>query len=152
MNYTELINEKLIQVNINAESKRDALRKIAELAFGAGRITDVNSYYEGLLEREKESTTGFGSGIAIPHAKIDEVVKPSICVAKLNKPVEWQSLDDKPVKLILALAVPTQQEGTLHLQLLAKLSENLMEEDFVYALLSAQSKKELYYTIYNVLK
>lgn len=150
MDSTQLIDKQLIELNVHAQTKHEALKKVADVAYANGRVTDSESYYNGLLKRERESTTGFGSGIAIPHAKIDEVLKPSICIVKLDQPVEWESLDDKPVQLIIALAVPTQQEGTLHLQLLATLSENLMEEDFVDALLSAETEIELYNIINNI--
>lgn len=150
MNSSELINTKLIKLNVHAKSKKEALREVAKVAFQAGRVKDIDSYHNGLLEREHTSTTGFGGGIAIPHAKIAEVLKPSIFVVKLEEPVEWNAIDDKPVQILIALAVPTEQEGTLHLKLLARLSENLMEEDFKDSLLSAKTEEELCTTIKNI--
>ncbi|WP_373893791.1 PTS sugar transporter subunit IIA [Virgibacillus sp. CBA3643] len=150
MNSSEIINEDFIELNVRARSKEDALREVAKVAFHAGRVKDIASYHNGLLEREDTSTTGFGGGIAIPHAKINDVLKPSVFVVKLEEPVEWNAMDDKPVQLLIALAVPTEQEGTQHLKLLAKLSENLMEEDFTDSLLFAKTEQEIYTVIKNI--
>ena len=150
MNHSELITENLIELNVHAETKEEALKKVAMTAFHAGRVENADSFLHGLLERENTSTTGFGGGIAIPHAKIDEVVKPTITVLKLKEAVDWNAMDDKPVQLLIALAVPTEQEGTLHLKLLAKLSENLMEEEFTASLLSAHTESEIYQTITTI--
>ncbi|WP_188455845.1 PTS sugar transporter subunit IIA [Virgibacillus oceani] len=150
MNNSELINESLIALNVRAKTKDEALKKVANIAFNAGRVKSAKNYLDGLMERENTSTTGFGGGIAIPHAKIDEVLKPTITVIKLKEAVEWKAMDDKPVQLLIALAIPTKQEGTLHLKLLAKLSENLMEEEFTDSLLSANTENEIYQTITSI--
>lgn len=150
MDSTELINDHLIYLDSIALSKEHALKEVAQLVYQAGRVQDKDSYLQGLLEREKNATTGFGGGIAIPHAKIDEVIKPTIAVVKFKTPVDWDAMDNKPVRLIIALAVPAQEGGKLHLKLLAKLSEQLMEEDFKEALLSAKTKKELHKTVTGI--
>lgn len=150
MDIADLINENLIELELKVSSKEDALKEVARIVYQAGRVQNEESYFYGLLDREKSSTTGFGGAIAIPHAKIAEVIKPTIAVIKLDHPVDWNAMDDKPVKLIIALAVPTQEEGNLHLKMLASLSEQLMEEDFKEALLTANTKLEIYNTIKKV--
>jgi|SRR5699024_1227803 len=136
----DLINENLIRLDSLAKTKDESLKMISDIMLEEKRISSKKAYYQGMLEREKASTTGFGGGIAIPHAKIKEVIEPTISVIKLSTPVEWESLDNQPVELIIALAVPDSAEGTTHLQLLAKLSENLMEDDFVESLLNTNTK------------
>lgn len=150
MNSADLINEQLIYLDFEAFSKEHALKEVAQLVYQAGRVQDKESYFHGLLEREENATTGFGDGIAIPHAKIDQVIKPTIAIIKLKNPIDWKAMDDKPVRLIIALAVPAQEGGKLHLKLLAKLSEQLMEEEFKEALLSAGTKSEIYNTITGI--
>ncbi len=147
MTNREVIDESLIKLSVHAKTKEDVLKEIAKIAFNAKRVDSAEAYLNGMLERESKSTTGFGSGIAIPHAKIDAILKPAISVIKLKEAVEWEAMDGKPVQLVIALAVPANQEGTLHLQLLAKLSENLMEERFTCSLLSAKTKNEIYQII-----
>lgn len=143
MNKSELINDSLIELNVEAQSKEEALKKVADLVLKAGCVKSAAAYYHGMMEREKNSTTGFGSGIAIPHAKMEEVVQPAICVITLKDAIDWKAMDDKPVQLLIALAVPTEHEGSFHLKLLATLSENLMEDHFVQSLLSARTKHEI---------
>lgn len=150
MNKSELINDSLVELNVEARSKEEALKKVADLVLKAGCVKSAETYYHGMMEREKNSTTGFGSGIAIPHAKMEEVLKPAICVITLKDAVDWKAMDDKPVHLLIALAVPTEHEGSLHLKLLATLSENLMEEHFVHSLLSAKTKHEILSTITDI--
>ncbi|AOF48304.1 MAG: PTS sugar transporter subunit IIA [Tetragenococcus koreensis] len=151
MDNSELINDNLIELNVDAHSKKEALKKIAELVFKAGRVESATAYCNGMMEREATSTTGFGGGIAIPHAKLDEVIKPTISVIKLDKAVEWEAMDNEPVYFLIALAVPKKQEGNFHLKLLARLSENLMEESFVQSLLSARTKSEISKIITEIL-
>ncbi|MFB1051288.1 PTS sugar transporter subunit IIA [Paraliobacillus sp. JSM ZJ581] len=150
MNATDLINKELIEFDVQAETKAKALGEIARIAYEAGRVQDQQSYFRGLMEREKEFTTGFGDGIAIPHAKLDEVNEPTICIIKLSNPIDWDAMDDQPVQLVIAMAVPTQNEGKLHLKLLATLSEQLMEDDFKEALLSACTKDEIYQVVSKI--
>lgn len=143
MKTSELIDEKTVKLNVHVHTKEEALKEVAKVASEAGRVKNINSFYRGLIEREKQSTTGFGGGVAIPHAKIDDVIKPSIIVIKLAEPVEWGAMDDNPVQLLIALGIPTKYKDTLHLKLLAKLSENLMEEEFIHSLLSAKTEVEI---------
>lgn len=150
MSENELINESLIKLNLTVNTKKEVLKAISNIVYEEGRVLSAQQYYQGLVEREDNSTTGFGDGIAIPHAKIKEVIKPTISIIKLNSPVEWKAMDGKPVHLIIALAVPDSQEGTMHLQLLAKLSESLMEEEFTNALLSAETSNDIYKIINSI--
>ncbi|MEK4298201.1 PTS sugar transporter subunit IIA [Oceanobacillus sp. FSL W8-0428] len=150
MNKSELINDSLIELNVEAQSKEEALKKVADLVLKAGCVKSAAAYYHGMMEREKNSTTGFGSGIAIPHAKMEEVVQPAICVITLKDAIDWKAMDNKPVQLLIALAVPTEHEGSFHLKLLATLSENLMEDHFVQSLLSARTKHEILTTITGI--
>lgn len=150
MSNKDLINEKLIKLNIEANTKKEALKIISDIMYKEKRVSSAEAYYQGMLNREEVSTTGFGDGIAIPHAKIKEVTKPSISVIKLTNSIEWKSLDDQPVELIIALAVPEEEGDTTHLQLLAKLSENLMEEDFVESLLDTNTNEGFNDLIKNI--
>lgn len=150
MNTSELINDRLVELHVDVQSKEEALQKVANLVFKAGCVESAEAYYKGMMERESTSTTGFGNGIAIPHAKINEVLRPAISVIKLEEAVEWKAMDDKPVQLLIALAVPTKYEGNFHLKLLARLSENLMEDDFINSLLSANTKNEILKTIAGI--
>ncbi|MGL4183930.1 MAG: PTS fructose transporter subunit IIABC [Metamycoplasmataceae bacterium] len=80
--------------------------------------------------REKESTTGFEDGFAIPHARISGITKPAIIFLKTKDIIDWQSMDDKPIKYVFALLIPEKNENNLHIEYLSKLATLLMETEF----------------------
>ena len=94
------------------------------------------------LEREAESTTGFGNGVAIPHSKAENNVTATIIFGRSKQPIEWQSLDGQPANTFISLIVPAAEAG-VHLQLLAKLSRQLVHPEFVDVLKNG-SQDEVY--------
>ncbi|EOD01532.1 PTS sugar transporter subunit IIA [Caldisalinibacter kiritimatiensis] len=143
MDISGLINERLIDINMQATSQKEAIEKLALLLEKEEKIESRDEFVKGVLEREKEATTGFGKGIAIPHCKLDSVKTASIAIGKLIEAVDWNSLDGEPVKLIIMLAVPDKEANTTHLQILSNLASKLMEEDFVKDLLNANNSKKI---------
>lgn len=139
-----VLNKNYMMLDVVASNKLEVLRKIADFAFEQGVVDNADAYYKGLIEREQEVTTGFGDGIAIPHARIKEVIKGALFVAKLREEVEWEALDDKPVQMALAIAMPEDDNANSHLKLLASLSRKLMHKEFVDKLLLSNDKNELY--------
>lgn len=143
MKLSDLINENLIDLNLEAEDKNDAINKVANLIGESGNLESKELYNEEVLLREKTGTTGVGMGIAIPHAKTDGVKKECFAIARLKKELDWDSLDDKPVQLIIMLAVPESKASNTHLKLISKLSTHLMDDDFRDSLKNAEKKEEV---------
>ena len=86
------------------------------------------------MNREKETTTGFKNGIAIPHSNDASVKRPGLFVIKFDHQIEWNALDKKPVQVAIALSIP--QEGSKeHLRLLSEIARKLMDEDFTKIIL-----------------
>lgn len=137
-----LINENLIDMNLEAETKEDVITKLAEMAYKEGRINDVDAYVRAVLKREEEYSTSVGFGVAIPHGKTDAVNEPFLGFAK-TKDVEWAAPDGKPVDLVFIIGVPEAQAGDEHLRILAKLSRKLMKEEFRQLLRKANSKEDI---------
>lgn len=108
---------------------------LAKKAVELGIASDEASVASDLHVREEEASTGFGGGVAIPHAKSANVSAPAILFARLSTPVEWHALDDAPVDTVINILVPQGGNDT-HLQLLAKLARSLVHEDFVARLRS----------------
>lgn len=96
-----------------------------------------------VLGREEVSTTGIGNGIAIPHGKSANVSETSVAVAKLKNEVEWQSVDDKPVKFIVLLAVNENDRTGVHVKLLSQMARKLASEETCKRLLEAKSGEEI---------
>ncbi|QIB26632.1 PTS sugar transporter subunit IIA [Caloranaerobacter azorensis] len=143
MNVKNLINKDLINLNLKAKTKEDVLKEITKMINDDNRLNSEQLYYDKLLERENQFSTGVGYGIAIPHAKTDAVKMPTIVIIRLSSPIEWQSIDDKQVNLVIGLAVPESQGDNTHLKIISKLSMRLMEDDFRRDLMKAENKDDI---------
>jgi fructose PTS system EIIA component len=139
-----LINKNLILVNIDAEDKNQAINKLIALIKSENKITSEEKFLSCVLERESEFSTGVGNGIAIPHGKSETVKEAIVAFAKLNKRIDWDSIDSEGVDLIFLLGVPEKNTENLHLKILAQLSRKLMDEDFVRLLRDANTQQEVY--------
>lgn len=116
--------------NLNATSQAEVIRRVVEHANALGKISNVEATVQAVQQREEESTTGFGKGVAIPHGKTDGVKEPVLLFAKLAQPIEWKSLDEQPVDMLFMILVP-ESSAAEHLQILAKLARRLMHDEFV---------------------
>jgi len=127
MELIELIDSDSVVANLRVTSKKQALQ---DLARRAGEITGVDErkVFDVLMERERLGTTGVGSGIAIPHGKLSELEKIHGIFARLEKPVDFQAIDDHPVDLIFVLLAP-EEAGADHLKALARVSRLLRDDD-----------------------
>lgn len=139
----ELFNIDQIEFNSDVHTKEEALQFIASFAEDAGIVKSAKAYHKGLKKREKEVTTGFKDGIAIPHCKHKTVQKPSLMIIKFSNAIDWESMDGKPVHITFALAIP-EGKNQDHLKLLSTISRALIDEDFVQSVLNASTKEELY--------
>ena len=107
----------------------------------SGIINNEKEYLNSVLEREKESTTGVGNGIAIPHGRCKTVDKAGLAAIVLNKPVEYEALDNKPVELLFLIAAP-EDKGNVHLEILSKLAMMLMDQEFTFKLKNSRTAEE----------
>lgn len=143
--------ESIILLDVDKKTKSDVIEYVATKLHEHGKICDLKKYIEAVKERELEITTGFGNGIAIPHGKTDAVSESCFAFAKLNSPVDWNSMDGKPVDMLFLLAIPEKEAGTTHLRLLSKIAMAIMDEDFILKLKEANTEEELQ-TIFETIK
>ncbi|MTI95845.1 MAG: PTS mannose transporter subunit IIAB [Firmicutes bacterium] len=139
----EITNENLIDLNLKAFTRTEAIRKLSLLLKEQGLLSSLDLFLVDVLKREQEETTGFGMGFAIPHGKSKAVKETAVAVGRLAAPVEWKSLDDQPVEMIFLLAVPEAAASTDHLVMLSRIAGVLMEDDFREQLLAAQQPREV---------
>ena len=116
---------------LEAADQDAVFEALAQKAVELGVTSDASAVVADLRAREGEASTGFGDGIAIPHAKSPNVTAPSIVFARLGAGVEWNALDGEPVDTVINILVPEGGSNNTHLQLLAKLARNLVHKDFV---------------------
>jgi len=120
MDIGDLLAQDGIVLRSGASSKRQALHVVAEAAAQAMGM-DENRVMDALLEREALSSTGLGSGVAVPHARIEGLTQVRAVFVRLDTPVAYGSVDDRPVDLLFALFAPPR-DGAEHLRALAAVS------------------------------
>lgn len=133
---------------VTAGSKVAILEQLAE-RFAAAYRLDRDLVLDALDEREKLGSTGFGRGVAVPHARIDGINRPVTVFLRLTAPVEFDSADDLPVELVFGLLSPASA-GATHLHALAEISRLMRDEALHEALLGAESTEALYALLTNV--
>jgi PTS system fructose-specific IIC component len=143
MRIKDLLKEQSIELNVNTgiSSKENVINKLVNLMDKSGNISNIEEYKKGVLEREKHCSTGIGGGIAIPHAKNKAVKDASLSAMVIPNGVDFDALDGEPSKLFFMIAAP-ENGADVHLQVLARLSTILMDDDFKNKLISANSKME----------
>ena len=129
MKITDLLDEKSIKLNASAHNKQDVLDQVINLIDKTGNITDKEKFKEIVMKREEQGTTGIGEEIAIPHGKTNVVKKASLSAMVIPDGVDFDSLDNKKVKLIFLIAAPETNDN-IHLDVLSRLSTLLMDEEF----------------------
>ncbi|MEK3786183.1 PTS sugar transporter subunit IIA [Paenibacillus sp. FSL K6-1230] len=143
MNIHDLLTEETIFLPLESGSKEDVIRRMVEGLQKTGAVTDAESYVQAVLTREQSSSTGIGFGVAIPHGKSSGVARAGLAFARMAEPTEWESLDDQPVSIVFLIAVPAENVGNEHLQILVALSRKLIHEDFRNSLLQAKNPAEV---------
>lgn len=138
-----MLDEKQIFLDVKAETKNDILSFISHQAYELGITDDEQALCHDFKEREKEFSTGLQDGFAIPHARSENVKKVAIMYLRNEKDIDWESLDDEPVRYIFALLVPIHYEGNVHLKMISKLATCLLEDDFKNKVKSSDNKTEL---------
>jgi len=120
MDIGDLLARDGIVLRSGASSKRQALHVVAEAAAQALGM-DENRVMDALLEREALSSTGLGSGVAVPHARLEGLTQVRAVFVRLDAPVAYGAVDDRPVDLLFALFAPPR-DGAEHLRALAAVS------------------------------
>lgn len=127
----DFVKPELIFLDKTFTKKDDLLVFLSEEAAKAGIAVDAASAKAAFDQRESEMSTGVVDGFAIPHAKSDAITQASVIVIRSDKIIEdWESIDEKPINIAIALLVPDSEAGTTHIKLLSKVAVMLMDETF----------------------
>ncbi len=141
MKIADILAPDAVLHNVKAKSKKQLLDALATLAAKKTGL-DAVAVLDALIERERLGTTGIGLGVALPHTRLSKL-KKIFCGFATSEPVDFDSVDNKPVDLAFVLLVP-EEAGADHLKALARISRLLRNEETVNALRKATSAKELY--------
>lgn len=142
MRIKDILNPESMIMDLQATTKDEAINEMADLEVATGIVNNKEKFVESIWAREKESTTGIGGGIAMPHARNEYINKARVLFAKSEKGVDYDSLDQQPVHLFFMITAPAGADNT-HLQALAKLSSLLINPDLVEKLKAAKTADEV---------
>ena len=125
MEISDLTSSKLVVANLKATSKKQVLQDLSRRASDATGLNE-RAIFDVIMDRERLGSTGVGNGIAIPHGKLPDLDRLHGVFARLEQPVDFQAIDDRPVDLIFLLLAP-ESAGADHLKALAKVSRILRD-------------------------
>ena len=142
MKIQDVLRKDVMLLDLQATSKEAVIDEMITSLVDKGYVTDFEVFKTGILNREAQTTTGLGDGIAMPHAKNAAVKVATVLFAKSNKDVDYASLDGQPTDLFFMIAAPEGANDT-HLAALAELSKYLMKPGFADKLRSVSSPEEV---------
>ncbi|MBB4152558.1 PTS system nitrogen regulatory IIA component [Sphingomonas jinjuensis] len=139
---SDLLRHDAVVTDVSVANKKQLLQHLAGVAAHIVAL-DPKLVGERLMARERLGSTGFGGGVAIPHAKIPGLETVVGVFARLAQPIDFDAIDDLPVDLVFLLLSPTEA-GAEHLKALARVSRRLRDRDFLAKLRGAGSRDALY--------
>ncbi|HEM6556107.1 TPA: PTS sugar transporter subunit IIA [Streptococcus suis] len=142
MKIQDVLRKDVMLLDLQATSKEVVIDEMIASLVDKGYVTDFDVFKTGIMNREAQTTTGLGDGIAMPHAKNAAVKEATVLFAKSNKGVDYASLDGQPTDLFFMIAAPEGANDT-HLAALAELSKYLMKPGFADKLRGVSSPEEV---------
>ena len=142
MKIEDLLSPDLMIMDLKATTQEEAIKEMANLEVKQGVVNNEEEFIKSIWAREKESTTGIGEGIAMPHARNKYINRAAVLFSKSPKGIDYKALDGQPVHLFFMITAPAGADNT-HLQALAKLSSLLINPDVVNALKAATTPEEV---------
>ncbi|MFC6175467.1 PTS sugar transporter subunit IIA [Companilactobacillus huachuanensis] len=142
-NISQVLTKNLVSLDIQSRSKTGAIEELTDLLVAHGDVSDKQGFIDDVLLRETEGMTGLGQGVAIPHGKSKAVKNTTLAIGISKNDIAWESLDNKPVNIIILFAVKDTDANTLHIKLLQKVAILLADETFIERLHKIKTKEEL---------
>ncbi|MBU2701255.1 PTS system fructose-specific IIA component [Sporomusaceae bacterium BoRhaA] len=143
MKIEQILNENLIDLDMKATTKDEAIRELTDRLYKEGKVCNDELFVKDVYLRESEGKTGIGGHIAIPHGKSDAVCVTSIAVGRTKNDLVWESFDDLPVHIVILFAVRNVDKTTVHVKLLSQVATALADDEMLKKLLTTQNKKEV---------
>jgi len=142
MKIQDVLNKNVMLFDLQATDKEGVINEMVQSLVDNGVVTDFETFKIGIMNREAQTSTGLGEGIAMPHSKNEAVKEATVLFAKSNKGVDYASLDGQPTDLFFMIAAPEGANDT-HLAALAELSKYLMKPGFADKLRQASTPEQV---------
>ena len=143
MQLEEILSPERCHCRVEGVSKKRILTKISEIASENIDSLEVGEVFDALMAREQLGTTGLGNGIAIPHCRLAPCENIIGVLITLDEPVNFDSLDGKPVDIMFVLLVP-REENDEHVRTLAELATLFNDQDFCHTIRHTNDREDLY--------
>ncbi|MGL1893241.1 MAG: PTS sugar transporter subunit IIA [Spirochaetaceae bacterium] len=138
----ELIDNKIVKTPLVSDNKIDVIKELLTILVDAGKLTDIDTAVEAILEREDLGSTGLTDGIAIPHAKTNVVDSLTIAIGLSPEGIDFEALDENPSTMFFLILAPPDQSGP-HLQALTEIANVVRSKAFCRLLLASTSAEEV---------
>jgi fructose-specific phosphotransferase system IIA component len=142
MKISDILTDDLVVTGLQGKTKDDIIDAMIDLVAASPKVLDKEKVRKAIFEREQIMSTGVGNGFAIPHGKTDAVTDIVAAFAVTAEPIDYQSLDEKPVRLVFLLVGKDNLVGP-HIKLLSRISRLMNKEDFRKRLLGQQTSREI---------
>jgi fructose-specific phosphotransferase system IIA component len=142
MKISDILTDDLVVTGLQGKTKDDIIDAMIDLVAVSPKVLDKEKVRKAIFERERIMSTGVGNGFAIPHGKTDAVTDIVAAFAVTAEPIDYQSLDEKPVRLVFLLVGKDNLVGP-HIKLLSRISRLMNKEDFRKRLLTQQTSREI---------
>ncbi len=143
MTLTKILQPTCVKVPLEGKDKKSVITELVDLLDANGLLLDRNVVLDVVFAREQTRSTGIGTGIAIPHGKCNAVKELVMAIGVTGEPIDFASVDGKPVTIIFLLVSPSDQTGP-HIQALARISRLMLDEQFKQELEKATSAEQVY--------
>ncbi len=143
MRLTEILKPANIKIPLAATTKSDAIKELVNLLSANGEVADGAKVLDSVLERESTRTTGIGNGLAIPHGKCAGADHLIMAIGKAGTPIDFQSIDGRPVTWIWLLTSPPDKTGP-HIHALARISRLMTIDKFRQAMAAAETPQAVF--------
>ncbi len=140
---TQILQASCVRVPLNSNDKNAAITELLDILEENGLLEDRAVVSDAVFNREQTRSTGIGSGIAIPHGKCDAVKNLVMAIGIARTPIDFESIDGRPVTTIILLVSPTDQTGA-HIQALAGISRLMLDEQFKQAFEQSENSDQAY--------
>ena len=143
MSFESILSPGRTHQGASVNSKKRLLELVSELLSEDDSHLSADELFNNLLAREKLGSTGLGQGIAIPHCRLPGCPSVMGALITLDQPIDFESIDDKPVDILFSLIVPDDADGD-HLEALAAIAERMRDPAFCQSLRQASSNSALH--------
>lgn len=147
MSLNKLIARDCVAIDLKVGGKKQLVQELADLVVHCGCLENAEiksrDIVNAAMERERLGSTGVGSGVALPHARIEGLNKVVVAMARLDTPIDFEAIDDRPVDIAVLILAPPDA-GSDHLRALAQISRRLRNEDVRGRLRRAPDAESLY--------